>query len=179
MSRVAWLVLAAWPLLCSGRKHFYRTTHRQDASKLQKLRKEVESPVSVVISGMNLIHPNKRPQRRTFDENLFEDSISFDQDTNFRLHGPGHALTFIFGQALILGVGAIMFASRSLSQASTESRDALAKQQDATMDELTLAVLDKVSRKKRVRKKERKNQEESYEKCRRPSSINNFGRLTR
>lgn len=30
-----------------------------------------------------------------------------------------------------------------------------------------------------VRKKERKNQEESYEKCRRPSSINNFGRLTR
>ena len=51
MSRVAWLVLAAWLLLCSGRKHFYRTTHRQDASKLQKLRKEVESPVSVVISG--------------------------------------------------------------------------------------------------------------------------------
>ena len=49
-----------------------------------------------------------------------------------------------------------MFASRSLSQASTESQDALAKQQDATMDELTLAVLDKVSRKKRVRKKERK-----------------------
>merc|ERR1712223_2158374 len=108
------------------------------------------------ISGMNLIHPNKRPQRRTIDENLFEDSISFDQDTNFRLHGPGHALTFIFGQALILGVGAIMFASRSLSQASTESQDALAKQQDATMDELTLAVLDKVSRKKRVRNKERK-----------------------
>ena len=52
MSRVSWLVLAAWLLLCSGsRKHFYRTTHRQDASKLQKLRKEVESPVSVVISG--------------------------------------------------------------------------------------------------------------------------------
>ena len=49
-----------------------------------------------------------------------------------------------------------MFASRSLSQASTESQDALAKQQDATMDELTLAVLDKVSRKKRVRNKERK-----------------------
>ena len=49
-----------------------------------------------------------------------------------------------------------MFASRSLSQASTDSQDALAKQQDATMDELTLAVLDKVSRKKRVRKKERK-----------------------
>ena len=49
-----------------------------------------------------------------------------------------------------------MFASRSLSQARTESQDALAKQQDATMDELTLAVLDKVSRKKRVRKKERK-----------------------
>ena len=49
-----------------------------------------------------------------------------------------------------------MFASRSLSQASTESQDALAKQQDATMDELTLAVLDKVNRKKRVRKKERK-----------------------
>ena len=49
-----------------------------------------------------------------------------------------------------------MFASRSLSQASTESQDALAKQQDATMDELTLAVLEKVNRKKRVRKKERK-----------------------
>ena len=49
-----------------------------------------------------------------------------------------------------------MFASRSLSQASTESQDALVKQQDATMDELTLAVLDKVNRKKRVRKKERK-----------------------
>ena len=49
-----------------------------------------------------------------------------------------------------------MFASRSLSQASTDSSDAVAKQQDATMDELTLAVLDKVSRKKRVRNKERK-----------------------
>ena len=55
-----------------------------------------------------------------------------------------------------MGVGAIMFASRSLSQASTDSQDALAKQQDATMDELTLAVLDKVNRKKRVRKKREK-----------------------
>lgn len=54
-----------------------------------------------IILGMNLIHPNKRPQRRTFDENLFEDSISFDQDTNFRLHGPGHALTFIFGRNML------------------------------------------------------------------------------
>ena len=30
----------------------------------------------------------------TFD---FEESISFDNDTNFKLHGSGYALTFLFG----------------------------------------------------------------------------------
>ena len=46
--------------------------------------------------GMKLVDSGKIPE--TLKDPL-EDSISFDQDTNFRLHGPGHALTFIFGKS--------------------------------------------------------------------------------
>ena len=45
--------------------------------------------------GMKLVDSGKIPERL---KDPLEDSISFDQDTNFRLHGPGHALTFIFGR---------------------------------------------------------------------------------
>ena len=51
------------------------------------------------ISGMKLPDSKKIPARL---KDPLEDSISFDQDTNFKLHGAGHALTFIFGTVDIL-----------------------------------------------------------------------------
>ena len=47
--------------------------------------------------GMKIADVDKIPERL---RDPLEDSISFDQDTNFRLHGPGHALTFIFGKII-------------------------------------------------------------------------------
>lgn len=47
------------------------------------------------ILGMKLPDSKKIPARL---KDPLEDSISFDQDTNFKLHGAGHALTFIFGR---------------------------------------------------------------------------------
>lgn len=51
---------------------------------------------------MRLLNPTKlQSQRRTLKDPL-EDSISFDQDTDFSLHGSGHALTFIFGRYMLI-----------------------------------------------------------------------------
>ena len=50
---------------------------------------------------MKLLDPAGKIQSERLRDPL-EDSISFDQDTNFRLHGPGHALTFIFGRYMLI-----------------------------------------------------------------------------
>ena len=69
------------------------------------------------------------------------------------------AITFpIPGQTLILGIGAILFASRSLSRTNTNIETDASKQNDDTVEKLTLEVLNKLIRKKR--KKERKEKEE-------------------
>ena len=77
----------------------------------------------------------------------FEDSISFDNDTNFKLHGSGYALTFLFGlyqnisgrdqtdlpgQALIMGVGAALFLGRSMAADSRRARE----QEEKEMEEV-------------------------------------------
>jgi len=139
---IAWVILGENMPLCFCRKHFYRNTRRQDVHKQQKQRKEEKSPVPVVISGIQLVDNSKRISDRTdlsVLEPILRDSISFDQDTNFRLGGDGHALTFIFGQALILGVGAILFAGRSLSQSQKR-----ANKSGESSDELSRSVLEKI-----------------------------------
>ena len=50
---------------------------------------------------MKLLDPARKIQSERLGVPL-EDSISFDQDTNFRLGGDGHALTFIFGRTTYL-----------------------------------------------------------------------------
>ena len=53
---------------------------------------------------MRLLNPAAKiqSQRRTLKDLDLEDSISFDQDTDFSLHGSGHALTFIFGRYMLI-----------------------------------------------------------------------------
>ena len=46
-------------------------------------------------SGLRIVNPTTGGQRKP--KNPFEESISFDNDTNFQLHGSGYALTFLFG----------------------------------------------------------------------------------
>ena len=77
------------------------------------------------------MNPTTGGQRKP--KNPFEESISFDNDTNFQLHGSGYALTFLFGlncdvdinndaspvlssgQALIMGAGAALLLGRSVA----------------------------------------------------------------
>ena len=58
------------------------------------------------------------------------------------------AITFpIPGQTLILGIGAILFASRSLSRTNTNTETDASKQDDETVEKLTQEVVTKLCRK--------------------------------
>ena len=67
------------------------------------------------------------------------------------------AITFpISGQTLILGIGAILFASRSLSRTNTSTETNASQENDETVVKLTQAVIDKL-RRKEERKRKRSN----------------------
>lgn len=64
------------------------------------------------------------------------------------------AITFpIPGQTLILGIGAILFASRSLSRTNTNTETDASKQDDETVEKLTQEVVNKLCRKDERKKR--------------------------
>ena len=80
------------------------------------------------------------------------------------------AITFpIPGQTLILGIGAILFASRSLSRTNTNTETDASKQNDETVEKLTQAVVSKLSR------KEGRKRRKSYRQSRQKSNKNKIG----
>ena len=70
------------------------------------------------------------------------------------------AITFpIPGQTLILGIGAILFASRSLSRTNTNTETDASKQDDSTVEKLTQEIINKLCRKEGRKKRK-------YNRCR-------------